>query len=79
MDTAHEVNRYRSYTTYSEENWNLVPSIEPYEKDAKYTMNDKLCLVERVTGKIIGLEGEKKLKLEAPPNIIKPHTNVSSK
>jgi hypothetical protein len=71
--------RYRSYTTYSEENGKLVPSIEPQQKDAKYHMTDRLCLVDRVTEKTVGLEGEKKLKTEALPNIVatKPLTNVN--
>jgi hypothetical protein len=55
--------RYRSYTSYSEENGKLVPSKEPEEKDAKYTLNEKLVLVDIKTGQIL-LE-EKKLKSEA--------------
>ncbi len=75
-----EISRYRSYTSYSEENGKLVPSIEPQEKDAKYTMTDKLLLIDRVKGTIIGMEGEKKLKIEMVPNITKqPLTNVSTK
>jgi hypothetical protein len=54
--------RYRSYTSYSEENGILVPSKEPEEKDAKYTLNEKLVLVDIKTGQIL-LE-EKKLKSE---------------
>ena len=54
--------RYRSYTSYSEENGTLVPSKEPEEKDAKYTLNEKLVLVDIKTGQIL-LE-EKKLKSE---------------
>jgi hypothetical protein len=54
--------RYRSYTSYSEENGKLVPSKEPEEKDAKYTLNERLVLVDIKTGQIL-LE-EKKLKSE---------------
>lgn len=54
--------RYRSYTSYSEENGNLIPAKEPEEKDVKFILNDKLVLVELEKGKKI-LEGyEKKLK-----------------
>ncbi len=75
-----EISRYRSYTSYSEENGKLVPSIEPQEKDAKYTMTDKLLLIDRVKGTIIGMEGEKKLKIEMVPNITtQTLTNVSTK
>ena len=75
-----EISRYRSYTSYSEENGKLVPSIEPQEKDAKYTMTDKLLLVDRVNGTIIGMEGVKKLKTEMLPNITtQTLTNVGTK
>jgi hypothetical protein len=56
--------RYRSYTSYSEENGRLVPSKEPEEKDAKYTLNEKLVLVDIKTGKVLLEEYEKKLKSE---------------
>ncbi len=56
--------RYRSYTSYSEENGRLVPSKEPEEKDTKYTLNDKLVLVDIKTGKVLLEEYEKKLKSE---------------
>jgi hypothetical protein len=68
--------RYRSYTTYSEENGILVPSIEPLEKDAKYTVLESVTIVDRTTGQVWSI-GEKKLKSEALPNIVKPHTNVN--
>lgn len=70
--------RYRSYTTYSEENGKLVPSIEPQEKDAKYHVLDNIRIVDRVTGEAWSI-GEKKLKTETLPNIVKPLTNVSTK
>jgi hypothetical protein len=57
--------RYRSYTSYSEENGKLIPAKEPEEKDIKYQLNDKLVLVDVKTGKILLEEYEKKLKLEA--------------
>jgi hypothetical protein len=74
-----KISRYRSYTSYSEENGKLVPAIEPQEKDAKYNMTDKLILVDRLTGTIIGTEGEKKLKTDTLPNIAEQPTNVSTK
>ena len=57
--------RYRSYTSYSEENGKLIPAKEPEEKDIKYQLNDKLVLVDIKTGKILLEEYEKKLKSEA--------------
>jgi hypothetical protein len=54
--------RYRSYTTYSEENGKLIPSKEPFEKDVKYQLDDKLVLVPLETGKKMLDEYEKKLK-----------------
>jgi hypothetical protein len=54
--------RYRSYTSYSEENGKLVPSKEPDEKDAKFKMSDKLVLVPLEAGKKMLEEYEKKLK-----------------
>ena len=36
--------RYRSYTSYSEENGKLVPSKEPLEIDIKFEMNEILAL-----------------------------------
>ncbi len=56
--------RYRSYTSYSEENGRLIPSKEPYEKDAKFELSDKLVLVPIESGKKILEEYEKKLKSE---------------
>ncbi len=78
MDTAHSVYRYRSYTTYSEENGKLVPSIEPQEKDAKYTVVENVTIVDRVSGQIWNI-GKEKLKSDSLPAIIKPLTNVSAK
>lgn len=57
--------RYRSYTSYSEENGKLIPSKEPYEKDVKNELTDKLVLVPIEAGKKILEEYEKKLKSEA--------------
>jgi hypothetical protein len=57
--------RYRSYTSYSEENGRLIPAIEPQEKDVKFELSDKLVLVDIKTGKKILEEYEKKLKSEA--------------
>jgi hypothetical protein len=75
-----EISRYRSYTTYSEENGKLVPSIEPQEKDAKYHVLENIRIVDRVTGEAWSI-GEKKLKTDTLPNIVetKPLTNVSTK
>lgn len=57
--------RYRSYTSYSEENGRLIPAIEPQEKDVKFELSDKLVLVDIKTGKKILEEYEKKLKSDA--------------
>lgn len=57
--------RYRSYTSYSEENGRLIPAIEPQEKDVKFELSDKLVLVDIKTGKKILENYEKKLKSEA--------------
>jgi hypothetical protein len=57
--------RYRSYTSYSEENGKLVPSKEPLETDIKFEMNEKLVLVPIEEGKKILEDYEKKLKSEA--------------
>lgn len=70
--------RYRSYTTYSEENGKLVPSIEPQEKDAKYTVLESIKIVDRVTGKEWNI-GKEKLKSETLPSMTKPLTNVITK
>jgi hypothetical protein len=56
--------RYRSYTSYSEENGKLVPSKEPLEKDVKFVVTDKLVLVPLEAGKKMLDEYEKKLKSE---------------
>ena len=72
MDTAHDVYRYRSYTTYSEENGKLVPSIEPRE------VIESVKLVDIVTGKEWS-SGKEKLKTDTLPNNVepKPLTNVT--
>ena len=57
--------RYRSYTSYSEENGKLIPAKEPEEKDVKYQLDDKLVLVDIKTGKMLLEEYEKKLKSDA--------------
>lgn len=57
--------RYRSYTSYSEENGKLVPCKEPEVSEVKFPVNEKLVLVDVKTGKILLEEYEKKLKLEA--------------
>jgi hypothetical protein len=57
--------RYRSYTSYSEENGKLIPAKEPYENEVKFELNEKLVLVDVKTGKILLEEYEKKLKSEA--------------
>ncbi len=57
--------RYRSYTSYSEENGKLVPSKEPDEKDVKFKMSEKLVLVPLEDGKKMLEEYEKKLKTDA--------------
>ena len=57
--------RYRSYTSYSEENGKLIPSKEPEEKDVKYELDENLVLMPLETGKIMLKEYEKKLKSEA--------------
>jgi hypothetical protein len=54
--------RYRSYTSYSEENGKLIPAKEPEEKDVKYELDEKLVLVPLETGKKMLEEYEKKLK-----------------
>jgi hypothetical protein len=66
--------RYRSYTSYSEENGKLVPCKEPDESEAKFIINEKLVLVEAKTGKILLEEYQKKLKSEAD----KPKTCTTS-
>jgi negative regulator of genetic competence, sporulation and motility len=48
------ISRYRGYTSYSEENGKLVPSIEPYEKDVKIQVTE-----EQIKKSI---EDQKKLK-----------------
>jgi hypothetical protein len=67
--------RYRSYTSYSEENGKLIPAKEPEEKDVKYQLDDKLVLVDIKTGKMLLEEYEKKLKSEAD----KKETTISAK
>ena len=59
------ISRYRSYTSYSEENGKLVPAVEPMEKDSKYNVTDKFVIVDRVSGqKWPIITEEKKLKSE---------------
>lgn len=61
-----EIGRYRSYTSYSEENGKLVPAIEPQEKDAKYKVVECVSIVDRITGqKWPIIPDEKKLKSDA--------------
>jgi hypothetical protein len=67
--------RYRSYTSYSEENGKLIPSKEPEEKDVKFKMTDKLVLVPLEAGKKILDDYEKKLKYDADKNI--PSNNTA--
>lgn len=57
--------RYRSYTSYSEENGKLIPSKEPLESEVKFRISDNLVLVPLESGKKILDEYEKKLKSEA--------------
>ena len=60
-----EIGRYRSYTSYSEENGKLVPAIEPQEKDVKYKVVEGVSIVDRITGqKWPIIPDEKKLKSE---------------
>lgn len=56
--------RYRSYTSYSEENGKLVPAKEPLEKDVKYIAVENIVLVDRITGEKWPNDNEKKLKSE---------------
>ncbi len=61
-----EIGRYRSYTSYSEENGKLVPAIEPQEKDTKYKVVEGVSIVDRITGqKWPIIPDEKKLKSDA--------------
>lgn len=61
-----EISRYRSYTSYSEENGKLVPAVEPMEKDSKYNVTEKLVIVDRTTGqKWPIITEEKKLKSDS--------------
>ena len=68
--------RYRSYTSYSEENGKLIPAKEPEEKDVKFILDDKLVLVPLESGKKMLEEYEKKLKSEAnQKETVQSHTN----
>lgn len=67
--------RYRSYTSYSEENGKLIPSKEPLDKDVKLIMTDKLVLVPIEAGKKMLEEYEKKLKSDTEQ---KESTNLPS-
>ena len=60
-----EIGRYRSYTSYSEENGKLVPSKEPLERDSKFNVVEGVSIVDRLTGqKWPIIAEEKKLKPE---------------
>lgn len=78
MDKTNKVARYRSYTTYSEENGQLVPSIEPQEKNVKCKILENMTIVYRVTDEVMNIEKEK-LKSGTLLNISKPDINVSTK
>jgi hypothetical protein len=54
------MNRYRGYTCYSDENGQLVPSVEPMEKDTNQE------LIKEVLN---SLEATKKLNEGQPPQI----------
>lgn len=71
--------RYRSYTSYSEENGKLIPSKEPFEKDVKFALTDKLVLVPLETGKKMLDEYEKKLKSESEQNELTSLTSIQAK
>ncbi len=58
--------RYRGYTSYSEENGKLVPSIEPLEKDVKFQVSE-----EQIKKSI---EEAKKLKPIEPQKSSRPQT-----
>ena len=60
-----EISRYRSYTSYSEENGKLVPSKEPQESEAKYSVSDNVVIVDLSTGLKWQIGEEKKLKSES--------------
>ena len=78
MDKTNKVARYRSYTTYSEENGQLVPSIEPQEKNVKCKILENMTIVYRATDEVMNMEKEK-LKSGILLNIGKPDINVSTK
>jgi hypothetical protein len=71
--------RYRSYTSYSEENGKLVPSKEPLETDVKYQMSDKLVLVPLETGQKILEKYEKKLKSDADKKVLASFPSIHAK
>lgn len=68
--------RYRSYTSYSEENGKLIASKEPFEKDVKFVITDKLVLVPLEVGKKMLDNQEKNLKSDTEQKEI---TNLSAK
>jgi hypothetical protein len=55
------ISRYRSYTSYSDENGKLVPSIEPF---------DNKLVVSIVSSVTTDINNEKKLKSNKPEQII---------
>lgn len=63
-----EISRYRSYTSYSEENGKLVPAVEPKEQEAKYSVSDNVVIVDLSTGLKWQIGEEKKLKSEVKQN-----------
>lgn len=69
-----QIGRYRSYTTYSEENGILVPSIEPLEKDMKI---ENVSIVDKITGKIWASDKEKLKSDTVPKPLTNPLTNVN--
>ena len=71
MDKTNKVARYRSYTTYSEENGQLVPSIEPQEKNVKCKILENMTIVYRATDEVMNMEKEK-LKPSILLNILRP-------
>lgn len=61
--------RYRGYTSYSEENGKLVPSIEPFEKDVKYQITE-----EEIKKSIARAAAEQEKKLKPSEDIKKRAT-----
>jgi len=77
--------RYRSYTSYSEENGILVPSKEPLEKDVKLTDNlivisleATIKIIDKTLKEEISIEKTSKEKLKSDINkveLINPRKN----